>query len=50
MVLWHGNAGRTKRLAHKGCEVVVLPSADLKRNLEGITFKTSAEITGTPTA
>lgn len=50
MVLWHGNAGRTKRLAHKGCEVVVLPSADLKRNLEGITFEVPAETTDKPTA
>ncbi|MDR1218539.1 MAG: HU family DNA-binding protein [Treponema sp.] len=34
----------------KGVKLLFLPSADLKRNLEGITFEVSADVTETPTA
>jgi predicted histone-like DNA-binding protein len=33
----------------KGVKLLFLPSADLKRNLEGITFEVPAETMGTPT-
>jgi predicted histone-like DNA-binding protein len=34
----------------KGVKLLFLPSTDLKRNLEGITFEVSAETPETPTA
>jgi hypothetical protein len=34
----------------KGIKLLFLPSADLKRNLEGITFEVPAETQETPTA
>ncbi|MDR1326046.1 MAG: hypothetical protein LBK00_08430 [Treponema sp.] len=34
----------------KGVKLLFLPSADLKRNLEGITFEIPADVTETPTA
>jgi nucleoid DNA-binding protein len=34
----------------KGVKLLFLPSADLKRNLEGITFEVPVETTETPTA